>query len=315
MIGKTPETERGRAYVSLSIAIVAMIILFGVPMVTWFGPTSQGSGTALRTPIVMSLVLDRSGSMNFSGGAAALPPAVINFTNRFAVGIDHLSEISFSSIGSVDVPMTTSFKSPITDSVNSMQFWGASFPQGGLQDGLDQILKTSMPNSIRIAVFFTDGWANTINDKLNCRGAGDESSVNFGGCAPMEAAAGWCSLQSVFFMDPETGRSTVCFRAFTFPSQVPPGGDRRINQVNVTNEATYRTEKMAETMRANGIAIYSIGMGDMVNRGYLQSIANDPAGASYNPNEPQGVAVFAPGPDQLDSVFQDVASTILKISH
>ena len=58
----------------------------------------SASGTAQRTPIVMSLVLDKSGSMNFNGGAAALPPAVINFTNHFAVGIDHLSEISFSSI-------------------------------------------------------------------------------------------------------------------------------------------------------------------------------------------------------------------------
>ena len=52
-------------------------------------------------------------------------------------------------------------------------------------------------------------------------------------------------------------------------------------------------------------------MGDKVNRGYLQAIANDPVAASYNPNEPQGIAVFAPGPDQLDKVFQAVASKIL----
>ena len=242
--GKNPETERGRAFVSLSIAIVAMIMLVGVaidlvrahvtktklskaadaaarvavdnfdreqteaaaaartafkansrpvpglpaarePGVTWFSgapcaagttcvriaadgaiPTSyirllgfdtlkvSASGTAQRTPIVMSLVLDKSGSMNFNGGAAALPPAVINFTNHFAVGIDHLSEISFSSIASVDVSMTTSFESPITDSVERMKFAGATFAQAGLQDGFDQILKNSIPDSIRIVVFF-----------------------------------------------------------------------------------------------------------------------------------------------------------------
>ena len=404
--GKNPETEHGRAFVSLSIAIVAMIILVGVaidlvrahvtkaklskaadaaalvavrnlnrgqteaaaaartafkansrsvpalravtePSVTWFsgarcvaGDTCvriaadaamstyflhllgfdtlkvSVSGTAQRTPIVMSLVLDKSGSMNFNGGAAALPPAVINFTNYFAVGIDHLSEISFSSIASVDVPMTTSFEYPITDSVERMRFGGATFAQAGLQDGFDQILKTSMPNSIRIAVFFTDGWANTINDKLNCNGAGYESSKNFGGCSPLEAAGGWCSFQQIFFMDPETGRITSFCRAFTFPAHAPPGGDLPINQVNVSNEATYRTEELAETMRANGIAIYSIGMGDKVNQGYLQAIANDPAAASYSPNEPQGMAVFAPGSDQLDKVFQAVASKILtRMSH
>ena len=112
-------------------------------------------------------------------------------------------------------------------------------------------------------------------------------------------------------MDPESGRITFCRTAFTFPAQAPPGGNLLINQANVTNEATYRTEKLAETMRANGITIYSIGMGDMINQGYLQTIANDPAAASYNPNEPQGAAVFAPGSDQLDEVFQAVASKIL----
>jgi Flp pilus assembly protein TadG len=395
------ENEHGRAFVSLSIAVVATIILVGVaidlvrahatktklskvanasalvairnldrgqskaaaaartafkagsrsvpgirsvtePSVTWFSgaPCVAGgicvriaadaassthyfrllgfdtlrisaSGTAQRTPIVMSLVLERSGPMYFNGGVTALPPAVINFISHFIVGVDHLSEVSFSSIASVDVAITASFESPITDSVERMIFAGATFAQAGLQDGFDQIQKASMPDSIRIVVFFTDGWANTINDKLNCSDAGRESSVNFGGCSPLEVATGWCSPRQMSFWDPETGRVTFCPSVFTFPAHAAPGGNLAINQVNVSNEATYRTEELAETMRAKGITIYSIGMGDRVNRGYLQAIANDPDAASYNPNEPQGVAVFAPGWDQLDQAFQAVASTIL----
>jgi Flp pilus assembly protein TadG len=243
----------------------------------------SASGIAQRAPIVMSLVLDKSNSMNFNKGAGALPPAVIDFAKHFIVGIDQLAEISFSSIASVDVPMTTSFEAPIADSVEHMSFYGGTFAQAGLQDGFDQIRKTSILNSIRIVVFFTDGWANIINDTLNCGPAWNEPdvrSINFGGCAPLEAVAGWCSshgsFSQVFFMDPQTGEGTPCARAFTFPAQAPPGGTLRINSINVANEATYRTQKLAETMRANRITTYSIGLGDKINQPSLQIIANDP---------------------------------------
>ena len=274
-----------------------------------------GRATAQRTPVVVSLVLDRSGSMLYNGGAKALPPAVIDFTRHFADGIDNLAEISFSSIASVDVPMTTSFGSPIKDSLESMRFGGATFAQAGLQDGYDQLVERPFtPNSIRIAVFFTDGWANTINDKLNCFGSPYnpiDMSVNYGGCAPLEAAVGLCGPR-IFFMDPESGGMIFCPRAFSFPSQQPPGGKLSINQSNITNEATYRTEKLADTMRntANRITVYSIGMGDKINQTYLQAIANDPAALAYNPNQASGVAVFASSADQLDEVFQAVASKI-----
>jgi hypothetical protein len=42
----------------------------------------------------------------------------------------------------------------------------------------------------------------------------------------------------------------------------------------------------------------------------MLAIANDPA-ATYNTNEPQGIAVLAPPPDQLKEVFQALASKIL----
>ena len=41
------------------------------------------SAQAIRNPLVMSLILDRSGSMNNNGGAAALPGAVTTFISYF----------------------------------------------------------------------------------------------------------------------------------------------------------------------------------------------------------------------------------------
>ncbi len=64
---------------------------------------------ATRPPIILSLVLDRSGSMNDNGGAQALGPAVQDFLGYFLENTDQLSEVSFSTTAAVDVPMTKNF--------------------------------------------------------------------------------------------------------------------------------------------------------------------------------------------------------------
>jgi Flp pilus assembly protein TadG len=290
------------------------------------------SATAQRNPLVMSIVLDKSGSMNLNGGATALPPAVTSFISYFDQGIDNIAEISFSSVDSVDVPMTTSFQSPIDSAVEGMAFGGATFAQAGLQDGFAQVLtQPATPNIIRVVVFFTDGWANTdglptnvttptastTHDVLNCTGTTTKPSntpMNYGGCAPLEAAAGWCS--GIFFMNPTTGSTTTCANATTFPAL--DGGGNALSPVataqqNIANDATYRTEQLANVMRnsTNNITIYAIGLGDKINQAYLQDVANDPAAATYNSSQPQGEAVFAPSSTQLDAVFQTIASKVL----
>lgn len=290
------------------------------------------SATAQRNPLVMSLVLDKSGSMKLNGGSTALPPAVTNFISYFDEGIDNVAEVSFSSVDSVDVPMTTSFQSLINSSVESMAFGGATFAQAGLQDGFHQITtQPASPNVIRVVVFFTDGWANTdglptnvttatastTHDVLNCTGTTSKPSntpMNYGGCAPLEAAAGWCS--GLFFMNPSTGSTTTCPNATTFPAQ--DGGGNALSpvataQTNIANDATYRTEQLANTMRnsTNNITIYSIGLGDKINQVYLQDLANDPSAPTYDSSQPQGEAVFAPTASQLNAVFQTIASKVL----
>lgn len=228
--------------------------------------------------------------------------------------------------------MTTSFQTPINSAVESMPFGGGTFAQAGLQDGFAQILtQPANPNIIRVVVFFTDGWANTdglptnvttstattTHDVLNCTGTTKSPSntpMNYGGCAPLEAAAGWCS--GFFFMNPTTGATTTCPNATTFPAQ--DGGGNALSPVgtaqqDVANDATYRTEQLANNMRnsTNNITIYSIGLGDKINQDYLLDLANDPTAPTYNSAQPQGEAVFAPSSSQLDAVFQTIASKVL----
>jgi Flp pilus assembly protein TadG len=267
----------------------------------------NATAQATRPQLIMSLVLDRSGSMNLNGGAQALPPAVDNFLTYFDNNTDQVADVSFSSIATIDVPIGTGFVGPITTAVNKMVFGGGTFSQAGLQDGQAQI--NSIPvaagaDVVKVAVFFTDGWANTVNNTLNCP---PSTSVNFGGCAPPEAAVGWCS--GISFMKPTTGNGMAC-GATQFPSQLT-GSTEPITEANVSNDAMYRSVQVANAMQAQNIVIYSIGLGDKISEAFLQQVANDPASSTFNPNAPVGAAVFAPTAADLQGVFQTIASEIL----
>jgi hypothetical protein len=88
----------------------------------------------------------------------------------------------------------------------------------------------------------------------------------------------------------------------------------------VSAEAVYRSLQVANAMRAEGIYIYSIGLGSDPNLTFLQEIANDPASPTYDSTQPVGEAIMAPNcstPNsqtcntQLQQVFQTIASRIL----
>ena len=84
-----------------------------------------------------------------------------------------------------------------------------------------------------------------------------------------------------------------------------------LTEDNIANDAMYRAVQVANSMRAQGIVIYSIGLGNKIGQAFLQQVANDPASSTFNANEPIGQAVFAPTANDLDAVFQSIASEIL----
>jgi hypothetical protein len=84
-----------------------------------------------------------------------------------------------------------------------------------------------------------------------------------------------------------------------------------LTQQNIANDAAYRAVQVANSMRAQGIVVYSIGLGTLISEPFLDQIANDSKSATYNPNEPIGEAVFSANGSGLDAAFQTIASAIL----
>jgi Flp pilus assembly protein TadG len=155
------------------------------------------TGQATRSNLVMSLVLDRSGSMNDNQGAGALKAAVPIFIGLFLNGTDHIAMVSFGDNARVDVPMTTNFASSIDSAVSGLNFDGATFGTGAGTNPHDTAhgpplnLADDQNNSVtlpagqpetKVVVYFTDGLMNTVQDSLSCTNLSPVNTLyNFGG--------------------------------------------------------------------------------------------------------------------------------------
>jgi Flp pilus assembly protein TadG len=284
------------------------------------------SAQATRGKLVMSLVLDRSGSMTGNGGSTALPPAVTTFINYFDNNNDEVAMTSFASNATVDVAIGYQFITPITNAVNAMKsnFTGGTFGPGGLTLAKAQNDSVSIPvgqNAVKVVVYFTDGYVNTIQDYLSC--SGTSTLYNFGG---------YDSGSTVDVFDITTGTSiatydgvskwtpsNTCLKNVTKFTSAIDGKLKSLTRTNVTADAQYRALQTATAMRAEnpGMLVYSIGLGTNVDQAFLQQIANDPASSTYNASQPVGQAVFASNcpssqcTAQLQQVFQIIAAKIL----
>jgi hypothetical protein len=242
---------------------------------------------------------------------------VETFANYFDDTLDRMALVSFASTKTLDLPMQLGqFKAPIKTAVDNMNFNGATFADGGLQEAVTQ--NASVPPSptikmVYVAVFFTDGHANTIQDTLNCGGIVGNGLINYGG---------YDSPPDVGYMRP-TGASQnpICTESGNtccsakFPSQ-KDGKLEPINWNKVSSDssgdAQYRAVQTANTLRAtNGTVVYSIGLGNDINNDFLYQVANDPNSSTYDATKPVGQAVFAPTAADLQQAFQIIASQIL----
>jgi len=272
---------------------------------------------AQRSNLVLSLVLDRSGSMQANGGSTALPPAVTAFIQNFDDTNDIAAMVSFAGAASVDVPMQRPFRTKIENAANALVFNNNTCSDEGLTNALAQnntVTNSPGQHLVKVIVFFTDGMANTFNYNLNC----GPRNMSYDG--------------NLF--DPNTGNysSSGC----SVPNPITSiDGSTLVNTARDGSQAScdsmhYEAQKRAETWanaaRAQGNTIYCIGLGNpggnnlgecndgvfpILNPTFLKDVANTPDSATYNPSQPSGIFVTATNASQLQAVFQTIAQQLL----
>jgi Flp pilus assembly protein TadG len=296
---------------------------------SWSTLTVGSSAQATRAKLIMPLVLDRSGSMGLNGGAAAMPDAVTSFINLFDDNRDHVALVTFASTAANDVPIEKHFKTDIINAVNQIYpnlVAGATFSQEALTNALVQ--SQSVPvapgdNVVRVTVFFTDGRANSIQDTLGCLTptlkdfGGHDDNIPYTGYYVWDPTIPEGSQQSTrpcgaggFLHNPvpDNAPPTNCGCTNTqFRSNLNRGALENLTQANITAEAEFRSEQVADAMRANNTIVYAIGLGSDINIDFLEQIANVDGSRSGQ----RGLALIAPTAADIASTFQRVANDIL----
>ena len=249
----------------------------------WSTLTVGSTAEAVRNTLIVSLVLDRSGSMVGDGGAANLPTAVSNFIGLFSDKTDRASMSSFSYAPSVDVAMEQPFQADIKKAANNLNFNGWTCSERGLTNGLAQNdTIPAGPNVIRVIVFFTDGLANTWYWQ------------GFD-CGPQDIAPDSSLYDPVTGNPPPSGSchvpATIAGLSGTVTTSDQCG--------DMYAEAQARAEAVAKLARSRGNAIYSIGFGDPINgpkecnhpplnEAFLKNLANTPDSLTHDGTQPEG---------------------------
>ncbi len=96
-----------------------------------------------------------------------------------------------------------------------------------------------------------------------------------------------------------------------YSGQIRPDSPESIVDVafNTADEAA----KTARNDTTYNIIIYTIGLGPQVDQDFLERVANDPRGSSYDSTKPAGEFVYAPTSSQLSAAFQQIASEVLRL--
>lgn len=309
----------------------------------WATLTVASSAQATRDNVIMTLVLDTSGSMaprhgappggdgTGSGGGQFLPGAVTAFVNNFDENHDKAAMVSFNTIqsnvfyGGFPSQPISPFQQPIIDAVNAFVWTNATFSQGGLTNALILENNATIPAGqavAKVVVFCTDGFANVVQGTFDCP---PETVINFGGQDINSEGVGVVD-DGCGFYDPTTGiilpgdNNGKCFLDEGGSPSCCPGvsgfqsannGMQPFLRANVSADATVRAIQVANQMRANGIIVYSIGVGGSIDPVFLAQIANDPSSPNYVATSFDGEFVVANDPSTLGAVFQTIASKIL----
>jgi len=283
----------------------------------------RASAQAMRSKLVMSIVLDRSKSMRANSGCIGLPPAVDTFIGFFDDQIDRCALVTFASNARTDVPMRANFRSAImaaTPRNCDPDYDGYTYFDGGLQRAHQEnegVVVTAGEQVVKVVVFFTDGYANTFQGTFDCPPPGTVWNLTSG---DVDGDAD----NTVHVLDPGTGLeqcwstpenggplpccpNLTTFQSITGATRSAVGSSAG---ADVRAEARDCARERARLLREAGNTVYTIGLGT-VDQDFLKEIANDRTSPAFDPSQPVGEFAYAPTAADLQRVFQKIARRIL----
>lgn len=298
--GTNAQGEQTVALTATQTMPTTLMAMLGPPDIT-----VRSVAVAAVPPVDMILALDQSGSLNAANAWDDLQQAAIIFKDNFDDNLDQMGLVSFQIRGTDRFLLAQPFRNAIETEINNMQSNGDTNAGEGLRLALQQMQNGPVrQRSVKVIVFFTDGRPTAMRGQ-------------FGGQDRMMAVY-------------TTQNSGKMRGYFNNPDQLPtdqvatPSGCQNFTSCfAIWTEPTIRAQARqngideANLIRSAGIYLYAIGLGNpnagnpllVPDMAYLRQLANE--NGQTDPSQPQGKAYFAPTPQDLNTVFQQVAADIL----
>jgi Mg-chelatase subunit ChlD len=136
---------------SVSVPLIFMRV-FGITDITL-----HASSTATRRDVNIMIIMDRSGSLTNSNSCTPLKAAAVGFVEKFAEGRDYLGLVTFATSSRVDRALSTTFKTSVESTLNSVVCTGGTNSSQALWQGYRQLVGLAQNGALNAIVFFTDG--------------------------------------------------------------------------------------------------------------------------------------------------------------
>ncbi len=174
----------------VSATISIKTLLLGVLTQLSSSVDATATGTGRRNPAIVSLVLDRSGSMRCNGGCPQkledMKTAAKSFVDSFVTNVDQMALISFNGVATVDFNMsvlTSSVKNNLKNAIDDINADGWTNISEGIELGrvaIETIVnanQSAAKDAVESIVLMTDGAPTTIR--------GNWQNVSTGGGPPL----------------------------------------------------------------------------------------------------------------------------------
>ncbi|HEX7636337.1 MAG TPA: vWA domain-containing protein [Noviherbaspirillum sp.] len=328
----------------------------------------SASSQTIRKDLDMAFVMDTSGSM--APVTAEVKKQASAFLDRFSTTTDRISLIHFSNGAEVDVPIKTGRargfdRQRMASDINAFHFGGLTNSAEGFWHARDQLNRIAVPDrsTLRVIVFFSDGTPNTLasyfklNPALGCTSSGaistgdepvpglpaglwDQNRQTQPAASPcyqsnrfsplLSASLGAHSLPKWYNAhnpnEQEIPIVTNTPRVVTNDTSTPAA-----TWMNINRASKNVVEAMAAKARAEGIHVFTLGLGPLLQQVTAPDSAPDDTGENLlkcmanttdalprckaaGAKQPTGVYCHATTAADLQPCFATLAAEILRIT-
>jgi len=268
--------------------------------------TVSAVAEATVPPLDIVFLIDQSGSLGDNGAWDDLQIAAKNFVDKFDDNLDQMGLVSYQIRGTDRFALGAPFRNSIKNKIDLMQSAGDTNTGEGLRLARLQIENGPVRDrSVKVVVLFTDGRPTAFRDNLGSTCADCVMAV----CTtPCNIRGAWNDPDNL----PTDAIATNPPRCQGYPSSCYGR-----NEPQARDEARQSGIVRANEIRADGIYIFAIGLGNpnagnallVPDNNYMKLLANVDGAA--DPSQPQGGYYFAPSPAELNAVFEQLAQDIV----